>query len=337
MNMSKSSVLNVVLALVLCLAVVGGILTMQPQNGHEPAPHTRTVRVAYLPIVTSLPVFVSQDQQLFKQRGIDAEFVEMRTSNQEIEALIRGDVDIVAISSAIPVLRAEQVDPGNLVVFSSSLPTTDEKPFDAILTREETGILSLNDLEGRNIGVFPGSTATNMLKAYLEQNGVRVNDMNFVPLAPPNQLAALEGGAIDALHAYEPTISTAREVSGVRQLHGSVYMPLVNHTQGFAVVSRRFLEDHRELAHEVIEVLDTAYEIAATDESTARALLETHMGLTPEAAGNTALLDMTSSYALDASYLQSYADVLFELGELDAPFDIRKILYQSHSYGAPGE
>ena len=64
-------------------------------------------------------------------------------------------------------------------------------------------------MEGRKIGVFPGSTATNLLKKFLSDNNIDISKIEFIQIVPPNQLPTLYEGSIDVLHAYEPTTAIA--------------------------------------------------------------------------------------------------------------------------------
>jgi len=75
--------------------------------------------------------------------------------------------------------------------------------------RDKLTEYDLEDLEGKKIGVFPGSTATNLLKKFLSDNNIDISKIEFIQIVPPNQLPALYGGSIDVLHAYEPTTAIA--------------------------------------------------------------------------------------------------------------------------------
>ncbi|MEK6953009.1 MAG: ABC transporter substrate-binding protein [Nanoarchaeota archaeon] len=173
-----------VMLIILALAIVGLSLSLTSKE------KTRNVKIGYLPIMASLPLYVAQENNYFTEQGIQIETVQLQSSNQLVDALVRGDIDIVVESSAVPALIAETVDPGKIKIFSVS-DITEGNPFDSLIIGEESNLESLKELEGKKIGVFPGSTATNLLKKFLSDKKVDISKIEFVQIIPSNQLPAL--------------------------------------------------------------------------------------------------------------------------------------------------
>ncbi len=288
-----------------------------------------TVRIGYLPILASLPLYVAQENQYFEAEGINVEVVQLQSSNQLVDALVRGDIDIVVESSAVPVLIVETIDPNEIEIFSVS-DITPQTPFDSIIVQEDSDLARLKDLEGKKIGVFPGSTATNLLKVYLEDNGVDTSKIEFVKIIPPNQLPALYEGSIDALHAYEPTSTIAIESNNAKKLYGSVYAEQLNHNpQGVALVSSDFIKENPELAEKVINSFDKATDFMKTNDKETREIITKYVKVDEGVAENTVLLYMSRSDEVNKNALQDYADMLFKLGELETKVDVSDLIYQS--------
>jgi ABC-type nitrate/sulfonate/bicarbonate transport system substrate-binding protein len=195
---------------------------------------TATVRIGYLSNTGSLPLFVAEEKGFFTEEGIHEEATPIATSNQLVDALAAGNLDAYPESSAYPVLAVELQSPGRLKIFSAS-EITKQKPFDSILVKDSSPIGTLPDLAGKRIGVFPGSTATSLLRKYLKDSHIDVSGIVFVPIPPQTQLGALLEGSIDALHAYEPTTAIALARGGVREIVGDA----VRHAPRQAVVGAR--------------------------------------------------------------------------------------------------
>src|SRR6266567_5674 len=207
---------------------------------------TVTVRIGYLNNTGSLPLFVAEEKGFFNEEGIQEEATPIATSNQLVDALVAGNLQAFPESSAYPVLAVELQSPGRLKIFAASAITR-QRPFDVLLVKENSPITKLSDLAGKRIGVFPGSTATSLLRKYLKDSHVEVAGVTFVPIPPQTQLGALREGSIDALHSYEPTTAIALARGGVRKLFGSVYAELLEpNLQGVGVVSARFLREQPE-------------------------------------------------------------------------------------------
>src|SRR6185295_15959993 len=86
-----------------------------------------------------------------------------------------------------------------------------DAPFDSIIVPQNSSLQTLADIQGKKVGVFPGSTGTNVLKYTMRKKGLDPSQTTFLQLTGANQLSALESGSIDALFAYEPTFTIAMQ------------------------------------------------------------------------------------------------------------------------------
>ena len=287
----------------------------------------RPVRIGFLNIAASLPLFIAEENGFFADEGIDIQTYPIATSNQLVDGILANNLDIFVESSAVPVLAAALRLPGALKIFAVSSITRD-KPFDTILVRSDALIDDLEDLEGANIGVFPGSTSTNLLRKFLEDSGIDVDDINFVPVPPQTQMAALLQGSISAVHAYEPTTAIALLTGEARVLHGSVYAEMLEpNPQGVAVVSSRFAADSPGLAASAIRALERAMDFMTENDSESRAILSSRLNLSEAAAGQMIFLYMIGHEEFSTATLQSYADMLAELGELPENLNVAELIY----------
>lgn len=287
-----------------------------------------TARVGYLNITASLPLFIAEDKGYFAEESVKAETHQTASSNQLVDGIVGNNLDAFIEASAVPVLSVELQSPGRLKVFSVS-SITRQAPFDAILVKEDSPLRNLQDLAGKKIGTFPGSTATNLLRKFLADRAIDVSNITFVPMPPQNHLTALLEGSIDAVHAYEPTIAIALSRGGVRQLYGSVYAEMLDRNpQGVAVISTRFLQEHPGTASKVIRALERAMVFMREHESESRQILARRLNLQPGVANRSVFLYMLPHREIDASIFQRYADMLTELGELKGRVSVDGLLYR---------
>ena len=156
----------------------------------SPRENVPTVRIGYLNITASLPLFIAEEKEFFGAEDIQYQAVPMATSNQLVDGIVAGNLDVFVESSAVPVLALELQSPGHIKVFSFS-SITKQTPFDALLVKDDSTISNLSDLAGKTVGVFPGSTATSLLKKYLTDKGIDPSTITFIPIPPQNHLAAL--------------------------------------------------------------------------------------------------------------------------------------------------
>lgn len=284
------------------------------------------VRIGYLPIISSLPIYIAQENKLFEKAGIKVTYKILQSSNDIVNALIAGEIDVSPELSIVPVLHLEEKFPNNIRIFSHSKITKD-KPFDKLIVREDSGIGKLSDLQGKKIGVFPGTTALNMLKEFLRKNNVDINKITFVQLAPPVQLQSLESKAIDALLSYEPTTTIALLQKKYKVLYSSVFTELLNPTPlGVAIISRNFEKEYPELAKKVINVIDNSVAYMNNNEKDSRKLLIKYNKLLPEASEKTVLLNMTLSSDVNYKNIQELVNIFVITGELKNTLESKKSL-----------
>ena len=292
-----------------------------------PSGQAPIVRIGYLNLVTSLPLFIAQEKGFLTAQGIKFEAIPVATSNQLADALIAGDLDCYIGASVVPVFAAELQSPGRMKVFTAS-EITPEQPFDALLVKNGSAIKNLSDLSGKRIAVFPGSTATNLLKTYLRAQGLDVSTITFVDLPPAQHLDALKVGFVDVIHAYEPTIAIALSQNSAEILHGSVYAAILSPNPiSVSVVSTDFLKNHPQTAKKTIAALQRAAAFMKENDRETRSILLKNMELSQDAANRCSLLYMLPHDKIDPANLQRFANLLTDIGELNATVSSDILLY----------
>lgn len=306
-------------AAALLLAPVGGCRKSAREDLGE-------VRVAYLQIIPSLPVFIAQEQHLFDKQGLQLKAVVLSSSNDVVNSLVAGEADILPAISIVPIIHLEIQSPGRARLFSASR-MSDSNSLDKLLVKESSPLRSVEDLAGKRIGVFPGTAPSHLLAAFLKKRGVDPATVKMVQLPPQTQIASLDSGAVDALYAYEPVTTTALVRGGHRQLFGSVYAALLNPCPvGGGLVSREFERAHPERAARAVRAVQQGLEFMAAHPAEARALLPKYMKLPPEIADRVNFSDVTLSNEIDLANLQRFIDLLHEIGEIPERIDAHRLV-----------
>ncbi|UCE99628.1 MAG: ABC transporter substrate-binding protein [Planctomycetota bacterium] len=292
-----------------------------------PSEKSTTVRIGYLNLVTSLPLSIAEQKGYLTAKGVKFKAVPLATSNQLADAVITGELDCYVGASVVPVFAAELRSPGKIKVFTAS-EITSNQPFDALLVKDDSAIETLSDLSGKRIAVFPGSTAKNLLRKYLRDNHIELATITFVEIPPSQHLDALRIGFVDVIHAYEPTIAIARSQGGVRILHGSVYAAILSPNPiSVSVVSTDFLKKHPKTAVKTIAALQRACRFMKENDKETRSILIKQMEISEDAANRCSILYMLTHDQLDPANFQRFADILTEIGEINAPISTGSLLY----------
>ena len=317
MNLKIISIVAVVLiAFVVSFQITGNLVAEK-----------KAVKIGYLQSLVSLPIFVADENKYLESEGIKYELIKMGSSEQALESILTNNIDLVFEMSFVPVLYAESKSPENVKIFSVTDLTID-KPFDSILVKGDSNIQGLKDLENKKIGVFPGTTSTNMLRHFLNSKGINTKNIQFVQIPPSNQLEALSKGSVDALLSFEPNNAIAINKLGAKRMFGSVFAEQINHNpQGVAVFSTKFVKENLEIAKKILTAFDKSVEFIRTDENGTREIISSRLKIEPEVADSMTLFYMVKNNEIDNSKVQEYIDFLFELGEIDRKIDVNDIIW----------
>jgi len=287
------------------------------------------VKIGNIPIMLSkLPLEIALQKGFFKDAGIAVQVTQLASSNLVSDALLRGDLDITPEISILPFINAEVVDPGKLKIFSVTDLTIDI-PFDSIIVKSDSSINSIIDLKGKKIGVFPGTTATNMLKIFFKEKGIDASGIQFVQLPPSEHLVALSASSIDALHAYEPTVSIAITDGNMKKIYGSVYAEQVNHSPiGAGFLTTKFINEHPREAKKVVTALNRAYDYIRTNEKDSRVIAGDLFKFTPQVSAIVSLPYFNYLNQIDKETMDKLLDFFVVGGEIKSKPDLTNSYYQ---------
>ncbi len=283
------------------------------------------VRVAYAPIMASLPVFVAQEQQLFEKRRLQVQTISFSSSNDMVGALVAGQVDVLPAVSLVPLIHLEIQHPGKIRVFAHSRMRRENSTY-RIVVRGDAHIQTLTDLRGKKLGVFPGTSATRLVSAFLKRKDVDPQTITFVQLPSSAQVSSLESGAVDALFAYDP-LALISEPGRYRALSDSVYAELSEPCPlGVSIIARDFERAHPKTAAETTRAIQDAIAYTGAHPDQATALLPRFTRMTPQMASRVNVADLTLSETVDAAALQQFVDVLYQIGEIPERIDAHRLI-----------
>ncbi len=298
------------------------------------SPATEKVKIAYLPVVHSLPLYVALEKGYFKDEGLEVETIKFEAPNQIIDALLSGQVDIGAPGTAAGITAVSQSKkPNSLRIFAVSgiergkTGTRNE----AFLVPNNSAIASITDLKGKRLGILPGIQWRTISKHLLGQNGLSIDtDVTLVELAVPLQAQALASGQVDALLAIEPvpTIVVSKNIGRIliESPVGSIADPIYT---GVGDVSVSFEQAHPATVQKVLRAFAKATQEIMRDPDAARPYLKGYTPLDDSLIQQVPMLtwkmrsEMTPN---DVAGLQKFFDIFTEHGVIDGRMDAEQLL-----------
>src|SRR6476620_5883651 len=159
-----------------------------------------TVNVAFLPI------YLTQDKGFFKGEGLDVLVVMFNAGATNLQAMIGGDVQIMAGGVPETVLsRASGGDIKNFWAISNVMP---------VQIYGSTKLKSLKDGKGKKFAISRfGSLSEFLTRSALRRSGVDPQDVTMVQIgATPARFTTLATGIVDATILWFPVTERARAV-----------------------------------------------------------------------------------------------------------------------------
>lgn len=155
-----------------------------------------TIGLTYIPNVQFSPVYVAQEDGIYRAAGLDATIRHHGSDEALFTALVSGEEDVV-VASGDEVLQARDqgLDLVSIGAYYRQYPV-------AIIVPEDSTARSVADLEGRRIGV-PGEYGSSWLGllAALDHASMTAEDVDVVSIGY-TQTAALTTGQVDAVVGF---------------------------------------------------------------------------------------------------------------------------------------
>jgi NitT/TauT family transport system substrate-binding protein len=195
----------------------------------EPA----TLKIAVLPIIDALPMYVAQQEGVFAKHGVSVEFVPVASAPERDQILAAGQADgTINETLAVMALNKEVVQ---MQVVRYALRPTEGHGHFFILASGQSGITDVNGLKGVEIGVSQGTVIEYVTARILQAQGFSPDEIKTVAVPKiPDRMALLASGELKAGVMPDPLASLVVAQGGVVIADDSTYPEY-----GFSVISFR--------------------------------------------------------------------------------------------------
>jgi NitT/TauT family transport system substrate-binding protein len=311
----------------------------EPAAVTEPAPVPTVgkvplkARVGYLPVMDDAQVMLAYDGGFFQKQSLDAELLSFGSGTDLIKAIVGGQLDagVLGFTNAIS-WAARGAD---LKIVAGA-----QMGYHSILVRKGSGIRTVADLKGKRLASQQkGSTADIVLNGVvLPQAGLSVNDLQMVYVSPAVAIQSLAAGQVDAAFVFEPYEQIAQVSLDVEAIYevGKVWpFPCM-----VVITSGKLLAENRELINRVLAAQEEAIEMLRSDPRRSAELIR-HYFIAEESIqtprGPVSAVDLIQKAIetqmfhweltpAEVARMQEGAQLMFQQGLLEKPFDVTGIL-----------
>lgn len=213
----KAKILPFIKTISFCLMLVVGTVSA---NAADPI----KIKIGWQP-AEELNFFIAKDAKLFEKMGLEPEFVRFNAGPPMLAALRSGDVDVGYMGS-----------PPAISAFAQGLPVSvffiesDAGASESLVVQKDSGINGPEDLAGKTIGVWRGTSAEFALGHALAKANIKREDVNILDLDVTALIASFRTGEVDGIHVWDPWALRAIEMGGkaaFRDWDVGVRLPIV--------------------------------------------------------------------------------------------------------------
>lgn len=197
------------------------------------AMEAKTLRIAVLPIIDALPMFVADQETLFEKHGVNVEFIPVASAPERDQILAAGQAD-GTINETLAVMAFNKESVQMQVVRYALRPTAEHGHF-FITASGQSGITSVEALKGVEIGVSQGTVIEYVTERLLQAEGFRSGEIQTIAVPKiPDRMALLASGELQAGVLPDPLASLVVGQGGVIVADDSSHPEY-----GFSVISFR--------------------------------------------------------------------------------------------------
>jgi len=168
------------------------------------------VRYGYLPVPT-MPMFAAIAHDLLAKENVDLQLIKFTSGPAAFQALQSGSID--AAQGGMPTYymgTTRGLDVRWVYTYG------DYSPLEGLVVPKDSKIRDFKDLRGKRVAGPSGSMMQLAHLNALRKVGMAMKDIEFVPLQPPQGLAAVLNGDVDAAWFWDPFTSQAMEKGAIR-------------------------------------------------------------------------------------------------------------------------
>jgi NitT/TauT family transport system substrate-binding protein len=220
-------------------------------------------------------VFVAQVQGYFADEGLKVTLQPYTTGKTALDEALEGRANLATVAD-IPIMFA--VAKGWPVSIVATISTVERDP--GIVGRKDKGVLTLENLHGKRIGVTLGTSGHFVLDAFLIRQKLSTDDVTLLDQQPQDHAEALAKGEVDAVATWEPYLGALRAQLGT---NGTIFYSEGIYELPFNIAGRQdYVFTHPETMKKLLRALVRAERFCKDNPAAARQLVAGAMNVSLE-------------------------------------------------------
>jgi len=290
---------------------------------------TVSIKIGYQQTSLYQHIFVAYEKGFFKEEGLDVQINTFASGNQIMAALLANQIDVAGLTNMEVALSVEGKDPNKFKMVNFLVWDKNSYP-DYIIARKDSKIKSIEDLQGKIIGLHPGSAIRSFAAALFKHFKLDEQKIQTIELKPDIMQSAFTAKRVDALYCMDPVatdiISKGEgEIILSNPLSYLIEPPIP--ISGTAI-SQEFLSKYPELSVKLIIAIDKAiaYVHNPSNKEEIAGYISKYTPISKELALRLNPSEYWTSNNINIELVQSIAKAFFELQIVEKEINITKMI-----------
>jgi len=235
------------------MLVITSLLLAACSLGRTPAGPV-TLKLAILPILDALPIFVAQEQGYYQEENVAVEFIPVGSAAERDQVMAARQADGM-INDLVSTLLYNK-DSVQIQIVSFARTATPEFPQYRILASGQSGITDVDGLRGVEIGISEASVIEYTTDRLLEAAGFASEEIMKVAVPRIDlRMSMLASGELQAANLPDPAASLAIQSGAVLILDDTSHPEFGNSVISFR---KAVIDEHPEAIRGFLAALDQA-------------------------------------------------------------------------------
>lgn len=213
-----------------------------------------TLKIALLPIIDTLPMYIADQEGLFSKYGVKVEFVPVGAAPERDQLIAAGQADGM-INETLSTFFFNREGIQVLIVRYALVPTAEAGHF-FILASKDSGITTPEGLKGVEIGVSQGTIIEYVTERLLQAAGLSADEIKTIAVPKiSDRMALLNSGGIKSGVMPDPLAGLAVQQGALVVMDDALYPQY-----GFSVITFRkaVIDAHPEAIRGFLSAIEEA-------------------------------------------------------------------------------
>jgi NitT/TauT family transport system substrate-binding protein len=345
--LKKIAALTTVAVIPLGLAACGSndvnaALASSDYDCSSPDSSTKTdINIVGMPILSNGALYLGLDQGIFEKHGLDATITMVPSLPAATSAVLGGTADFGFTSTMSLLQAAEQgqqlrgvapfagIEPGYFDKMEAGEEGY-ETGVNALLVKEDSGIDSLADLEGKTVAVADPALSDLLTKAAISRDGGNLDEVRFVVMTGPDAYNAVLAGKVDAAQSFVPIINGYEE-KGLKNLSWLEVEVLHDGPTSLMVSSSDYVEENPDTVARFECAIVEAGEYSNEHQDEVRAVTAREQKVDPATLAGAVVPYFYTE--IDVDGVRRIEDLMVEFGFLKSKLDTDEVLVDTSAAG----